>query len=175
MAEAITGVATLDSAGPAQIACLANPKYRSKLASTRAGALILGPGERDAVSIPRIVTDHPYAYYARTVALFNPPPPVKAGRHPTAEIHPEAIVAGTAEIGAFAVIGHGARIGERTAIGASGAWWPIDLAAFPARVQQQVARLLFSPDGIALSGYRYNIGGGGVGVTAPPAMFEDLE
>lgn len=58
--------------------------------------------------------------------------------------------------------------------GASGAWWPIDLVHFPRAVQQQVARMLFSPTGIALSGYRYNIGGGGVGVTTPdraPAQF----
>jgi O-glycosyl hydrolase len=50
--------------------------------------------------------------------------------------------------------------------GASGAWWPIDLAKFPDDVQKHVAQLLFdNNDGIALSGYRYNIGGGGKGVT----------
>jgi UDP-3-O-[3-hydroxymyristoyl] glucosamine N-acyltransferase len=74
VAAPLTGVATLDSAGPQQIAFLTNPKYRSRLAGTRAGAVILGPGDRDAATIPRIVADNPYAYYARTVALFNPPP-----------------------------------------------------------------------------------------------------
>jgi O-glycosyl hydrolase len=54
-----------------------------------------------------------------------------------------------------------------SAFGASGAWWPIDLVHYPKRVQQQVADMLFSRRGIALSGYRYNIGGGGVGVTNP--------
>jgi len=114
----LTGVATLESAGPGQIAFLANLKYRGLLARTRAGAVILGPDEREATSLPRIVTSNPYAYYARTVALFNPPPAVKPGVHSTAQIDPEAIVAPSAEIGAFAVIGHGARIGERSAIGA---------------------------------------------------------
>ena len=114
----LTGVATLDSAGPTQIAFLANLKYRAQLAGTRAGAVILGPDDREATQLPRIVTDNPYAYYARTVALFNPAPAVKAGRHPTAQVDPEAIVAGSAEIGPFAVVGHGARIGERTSIGA---------------------------------------------------------
>jgi O-glycosyl hydrolase len=51
--------------------------------------------------------------------------------------------------------------------GASGAWWPIDLANFPEAVQREVGQMLFSSRGIELSGYRYNIGGGGVGVTAP--------
>jgi O-glycosyl hydrolase len=53
------------------------------------------------------------------------------------------------------------------AFGASGAWWPIDLVHFPKQAQQFVADQLFTSRGIALSGYRYNIGGGGVGVTTP--------
>jgi O-glycosyl hydrolase len=51
-------------------------------------------------------------------------------------------------------------------IGASGAWWVNDLARFSAANQQRVAELLFSSSGIQLSAYRYNIGGGGVGVAA---------
>jgi len=42
--EPLTGIATLDSAGPREIAFLVNPRYRSRLATTRAGAVILGPG-----------------------------------------------------------------------------------------------------------------------------------
>src|SRR5436190_2028051 len=72
VAAPLSGVATLDSAGPDQITFLANPKYRARLAGTRAGAVILGPGDRDAATIPRIVSDNPYAYYARAVALFHP-------------------------------------------------------------------------------------------------------
>jgi len=49
-------------------------------------------------------------------------------------------------------------------IGASGAWWVNDLVRFPPEVQRRVADLLFGPDGIQLSAYRYNIGGGGTGV-----------
>jgi O-glycosyl hydrolase len=51
--------------------------------------------------------------------------------------------------------------------GASGAWWPNDLVRFSPDVQDRVAAMLFGPDGLALSVYRYNIGGGGVGVTTP--------
>jgi O-glycosyl hydrolase len=49
--------------------------------------------------------------------------------------------------------------------GASGAWWVNDLANFSAGAQSQVASLLFSTSGIDLSQYRYNIGGGGKGVS----------
>src|SRR5882757_6174562 len=52
--------------------------------------------------------------------------------------------------------------------GASGAWWVNDLAHFAPAVQQQVGDLLFGSQGLALSAYRYNVGGGGVGVTNPP-------
>src|SRR5262249_37445740 len=51
--------------------------------------------------------------------------------------------------------------------GASGAWWPNDLVNFPRSVQERVYDMLFSRRGIALSGYRYNIGGGGIGVNTP--------
>jgi len=45
--------------------------------------------------------------------------------------------------------------------GASGAWWAQNLGTWSKRRRQQVARLLFSrTDGIGLSQYRYNIGGG---------------
>lgn len=48
--------------------------------------------------------------------------------------------------------------------GASGSWWPIDLAAFSPANQQKAEALLFGPQGLELSVYRYNIGAGGVGV-----------
>jgi UDP-3-O-[3-hydroxymyristoyl] glucosamine N-acyltransferase len=114
----LTGVATLDSAGPGQIAFLANPRYRSRLATTRAGAVILGPRDRDAATMPRIIAQNPYAYYAKTVALFNPPPPVRPGIHPFAQIDGTANVDATAEIGPFVVIGPGASVGAGASIGA---------------------------------------------------------
>ena len=49
--------------------------------------------------------------------------------------------------------------------GASGAWWVNDLTNFSSSVQAQVADDLFTTSGIDLSQYRYNIGGGGAGVT----------
>ena len=50
-------------------------------------------------------------------------------------------------------------------IGASGAWWVNDLNSFAPKVQAQAAQLLFSRSGLQLSSYRYNIGGGGTGVS----------
>ena len=114
----LTGVATLDSAGPSQIAFLANPRYRGRVATTRAGAVILGPGDRDAGRMPRIVTDNPYAYYARTVGLFHPEPQPAPGTHPTAQVASSAKVAPGAEVGPYVVIGANASVGEGAVIGA---------------------------------------------------------
>jgi UDP-3-O-[3-hydroxymyristoyl] glucosamine N-acyltransferase len=114
----LTGVATLDSAGPAQLAFLSNPKYRGRAAASRAGAVIVGPGDRDATSAPRIVTDNPYAYYARAVALFNPERAVTPGVHPTAVIAPGARIAPGAEVGPYVVIGADCTVGEGAAVGA---------------------------------------------------------
>jgi O-glycosyl hydrolase len=51
--------------------------------------------------------------------------------------------------------------------GASGAWWPNDVQSFSQANQTRIAQLLFDPKaGLGLSIYRYNIGGGGVGVHA---------
>ncbi|KIJ57281.1 glycoside hydrolase family 30 protein [Sphaerobolus stellatus SS14] len=52
-------------------------------------------------------------------------------------------------------------------IGASGAWWPIDLYSYPDSVKSQVADMLFGSDGLKLTSYRYNLGGGGVFVGNP--------
>ena len=119
-AAPLTGVATLDSARPGEITFLSNPKYRGKLADTRAGAVIVGPGDRDVAIIPHIVSDNPYAYYARTAALFHPEVPVKPGIHPFAQIAAAANVDAYAEIGAFVVIGAGASIAKGAKIGAHG-------------------------------------------------------
>jgi UDP-3-O-[3-hydroxymyristoyl] glucosamine N-acyltransferase len=117
-ATPITGVGTLDSAVPGQIAFLANPRYRGRLATTRASAVILSRADREAAPIPCIVADNPYAYYARTVGLFHPESAGEPGIHPFAQVDGSANVDASVEIGAFVVIGPGATIGRGARIGA---------------------------------------------------------
>ena len=114
----LSGIASLDDAGPGQLTFLASPKFRSRLAGTRAAAVIVGPKDRDATTLPRIVAANPYAYYARAVALFHPAKPVVAGIHPAAAVDPAARVAASACVGPFAVVEAGATVGERATIGA---------------------------------------------------------
>lgn len=60
--------------------------------------------------------------------------------------------------------------------GASGAWWSGPVGSFSAAAKAKVGQLLFSNTGLALSQFRYNIGGGGAGVLvswkAPPSVLK---
>ncbi len=115
---AIIQVAPLDLAQPCHLSFLSQLKYRSQLEKTKAGAVILGRESRDLTSLPRIVCDDPYAYFAKVSAYLNPvktPPP---GIHPSAVIAASARVPATATIGAHVCIGENAVLGERTVIGA---------------------------------------------------------
>ncbi len=62
-------------------------------------------------------------------------------------------------------------------LGASGAWWSGPIYLMSKLSRARVGELLFSKSGLALSQFRYNIGGGGVGVTtpwkAPPTFLQD--
>jgi UDP-3-O-[3-hydroxymyristoyl] glucosamine N-acyltransferase len=113
----LAGVATIEAAQPDQITFLANPKYRGKLAQSRAGAVIVAPGDRDATTAPRIVTVNPYAYFARVAQLFNPAPVYPPGVHASSVIHRDAEVAPSASIAEFVSIGARAVIGAAVRIG----------------------------------------------------------
>jgi UDP-3-O-[3-hydroxymyristoyl] glucosamine N-acyltransferase len=114
----IDRVATLDSAGEGAIAFLSNPKYRGRLAGTRASAVIVAPGDAKATALPKLVTANPYAAYARVAAILHPARAPTPGAHPTAVVAESARVAASAAIGAYAVIGERTQVGERAAVGA---------------------------------------------------------
>jgi UDP-3-O-[3-hydroxymyristoyl] glucosamine N-acyltransferase len=113
----ITQIATLEAAQPDQISFLTNSKYHAQLAGTRAGAVILAEADADSTGLPRIVSDNPYAYFARVSALLNPSPEIRPGIHPSAVIGAGAKIDKSACIAATAVIGEGATIGAHSVIG----------------------------------------------------------
>ena len=113
----IDQVGSLEHAGKRQIAFLASPRYKARLADTAAAAVVLGPAAAGLTALPRIVSDSPYPYFARLSQLLNPSPVPVPGRHAAAEIDAAARVAPSARIEAGAVICAGAEIGERAWIG----------------------------------------------------------
>lgn len=113
----IRQVAPLSTAQPEHISFLANPKYRHHLQTCRAGALIIAVAERDVTTLPRILSNNPYAYFAKVSALLNPRHTEAPGIHPAAVIDGSTIIPDSANVGAFAYVGKNARIGERAVIG----------------------------------------------------------
>ena len=114
----IDRVATLDGAEKGAIAFLSNPKYRSRLATTRASAVIVAPADASATALPRLIAQNPYAIYARVAAILHPTRTATPGTHPTAQIGAGARLAASAAIAAHAVIGERSVVGERAGIGA---------------------------------------------------------
>lgn len=114
----ITGLATLQEAGPGQVSFLANPQYRKFLDDTQASAVLLKPADADAYGGDALLVPDPYLAYARISHLFDPKPKATAGIHPTAVIADDAQVDPAASIGAFVVVESGAKIAAGVTVGA---------------------------------------------------------
>lgn len=114
----ITGLATLQEAGPGQLSFLANPQYRKYLDNCQAGAVLLKAADAESFAGNALIVADPYQAYARISHLFDPKPKAVAGIHPSAVVAEDAQVDASASIGPFAVIESGARIGADVSIGA---------------------------------------------------------
>ncbi|MFV3287970.1 UDP-3-O-(3-hydroxymyristoyl)glucosamine N-acyltransferase [Pseudomonas sp. NY11955] len=114
----ITGLATLQEAGPGQLSFLANPQYRKYLDNCQAGAVLLKAADAESFAGNALIVADPYQAYARISHLFDPKPKAVAGIHPSAVVAEDAQVDVSASIGPFAVIESGARIEADVSIGA---------------------------------------------------------
>ncbi|QAU34619.1 UDP-3-O-(3-hydroxymyristoyl)glucosamine N-acyltransferase [Janthinobacterium sp. 17J80-10] len=120
----VVGIAPLGEADQSHVTFLSTSKLRAQAARTRAAALILSPGENDALGADyqgaRIVSDNPYAYFARTAQYFASLKAVaaKQGIHASAVVDPAAQISDDASIGPQAVIEADAHIGAGAVIGA---------------------------------------------------------
>jgi UDP-3-O-[3-hydroxymyristoyl] glucosamine N-acyltransferase len=113
----VEGIATLENAGPHQLSFLANPKYRSQLATARAAAVIVAPETAPACPVAAIVTPQPYLYFARVSQWLNGPTRPAPGVHATAVV--ESPVPAGASIGAHAWIGPDVALGDDVVVEAN--------------------------------------------------------
>jgi UDP-3-O-[3-hydroxymyristoyl] glucosamine N-acyltransferase len=113
----VEGVATLEAAGPRQVAFVTSRRYRRLLGQTGAGAVILTPADAGACPVACLVTADPYLAYARAATLLNPPSPAPRGVHPSAWVSPAAQLEASAWVGPQAVVEAGAEIGPGVFIG----------------------------------------------------------
>jgi len=114
----IRGLSTLGSAGPDELAFLANDKHLADLAQCCAGAVILRPEARAATDLPCLLSSDPYLSYAQASQLLDQRPRRPAGVHHAAVVADSAILGSEVSIGPGACIEPGVSIGDRTVIGA---------------------------------------------------------
>jgi len=115
----ISGVATLEHAGPQHVSFLANPRYRPLLAKTQAGAVIVTPNDASFCPTAALIAPNPLLAYTKIAQLFYQDDDRRpaSGVHPTAWVSPDARVASTACIGPHCSIEAGARIDDGVIIG----------------------------------------------------------
>ncbi len=114
----ISGVATLVSAVGGDLSFLANPRYRSQLAETRAAAVVVPPDAAGDCRCAALVSNNPYAAFARIAAVFDNHPPVPPGVHESAAVDSEAVLGSDVHVGAHVVVEAGAVVGDGAVLGA---------------------------------------------------------
>lgn len=117
----IRGVGTLTSAQADQLSFLANPRYRSQLATTTAGAVIVreGAAVEGSDKVPPLLTaTDPYVAFAKIAALFERRITATPGIHPSAVVSDTARISASASIGPLCVIEAGAVVEEGAELGA---------------------------------------------------------
>ncbi|WPH18339.1 UDP-3-O-(3-hydroxymyristoyl)glucosamine N-acyltransferase [Variovorax paradoxus] len=119
-ALSIERLAPLQNAQPDALSFLSHPKYQQELAASKAACVIVAPAMREAAAARGafILAADPYLYFARLTQLWKAhhARPEADRIHPSAVIHPEALVDATARIGALCVVERGARIGAGTVL-----------------------------------------------------------
>ncbi|WP_298432798.1 UDP-3-O-(3-hydroxymyristoyl)glucosamine N-acyltransferase [Geobacter sp.] len=113
--KTVTGVASLDDAGSEQITFLANPKYAAKVATTRAGAVVLPPGaERHGRNA--IVVANPYLAFAKLLTLFHVASRPSRGILDGARVGQGVKVGENVTVYPGATLGDGVTLGDRVTI-----------------------------------------------------------
>ena len=106
----VTGVASLEAAGPEHVAFVADGRYRRAALASRAGAFLAADDVHD-LPAPVIRCREPRLMLIELLHLFHPPPTAVPGVSAAARVASDARVHPTAAIGALAVVGAGAVIG----------------------------------------------------------------
>jgi UDP-3-O-[3-hydroxymyristoyl] glucosamine N-acyltransferase len=108
-------VSSLQAAQATDLTFFANPKYRTQIGASRAGAILVSRTEWDGgllpIGKPYLVVPDAYAAFCEALEILMPAPPtLQAGR--TAMVDPSAI------LGEGVVVADGAYVGPRTRVGA---------------------------------------------------------
>ena len=107
----IANLRGIDEAGSGDLTFVANPKYRDRLATTGASAILVAPG-LECPGKNLLIVDDPYTCFGRLLQLFYAEEQPFRGISDQAFIDPEAVVSPEAVVYPHVYIGRGAKIGR---------------------------------------------------------------
>lgn len=114
----ITGVNTLDEATPQDASFLANPRYIESMKKSQAGVICITPQTPPPEGKNFLISEDPSrTFQAIAELLLKPSTSGFTGIHPTAVIHPSAILGLNVTVGPHAVIDRDVKVGANTYIG----------------------------------------------------------
>ncbi|MBT0717260.1 UDP-3-O-(3-hydroxymyristoyl)glucosamine N-acyltransferase [Rosenbergiella epipactidis] len=114
---AISGIASMQSAGAEQITFLANSRYREQLSQCNAAAVVLTEADLECCQSAALVVKNPYLTYAKLAQILDTTPPPAENIAPSAVIASDASLGNNVSIGANAVIESGVVLGDNVVIG----------------------------------------------------------
>lgn len=101
----VSSVKPMHLAQATDITFVTHKKYKDKLASCLAGAIIINQKEAQNVKIPAILSNNPYWYFSKLSALFYPPESLPIHIHQKASIDPTSVIGDACAISENVVIG----------------------------------------------------------------------
>ena len=116
---AVSGVAPLDRAGPADLTFLAHSKYARYVEGCRAAVILVAPALLESIPANRahIVVPDVHRALAGLLSRLYPEAAPEPGVHPTAVLGRGVRLGAETRVGPWAVIGEGATIGRGCSIG----------------------------------------------------------
>jgi UDP-3-O-[3-hydroxymyristoyl] glucosamine N-acyltransferase len=114
----VSRVASITNASAGSISFITDAKYRKSLADTKASAVILAKENIAFSDLPRILTDNPYAYFAKVSALLNPKSSAVEGVHSSAAFGANSEISAKCAIGPNVVIGQNVTLADSVVVGA---------------------------------------------------------
>jgi UDP-3-O-[3-hydroxymyristoyl] glucosamine N-acyltransferase len=113
----ISHVASLQNAKVGDICFVNDSKYQKAVTSCKASAFVLRDKDASLTSLPRIIVDNPYAYFAKVSTFLNPSPTHQLGVAATAVVDATAQIPASCCIEHAAVIGANVTLGENVVVG----------------------------------------------------------
>ncbi len=113
----LTGVATLEAAGPLDLSWVADERRADEAARSRAGALLVSDAKL-AAGKPCVLVERPQLALGNWLEVFRAAPRPKPGVARGAFVHRSALLAAGVSVAAGATVSAGARIGARVVVSA---------------------------------------------------------